>query len=84
MKYTVVYTSLADDLLAEIWLHAPNRQQVADASDLIQSSLKQDAHLQGQEHPNGWKVIAVPPLVATFRVSPDDRKVTVLAMFYRP
>jgi hypothetical protein len=84
MKYTVVYTSLADDLLATIWLNAADRQQVADASDRIQSILKWDAHLQGQAHPNRWRVLAVGSLIATFRVEPADRKVTVLAMFYRP
>ena len=78
MKYSVVNVPLADDQLAEIWLKASDRQVVADAFDRIESSLKNDAHLQGQQHPNGWRVITVAPLAVAFRVSEDDRLVTIV------
>jgi len=84
MKYTVVTVPVADHQLADIWLRAPDRQKVADAFNRIESMLKLDAYLQGREHPGGWRVIAEPPLVASFRVSEDDRLVKILSVAYRP
>ena len=66
MRYTVVNAPVADDQLAEIWLRAADRQAVADAFDRIESSLKHDAHLQGQSHPNGWHVITFSPWLSHF------------------
>jgi hypothetical protein len=83
MKYTVVTAPVADDQLAEIWLKATDRQAVADAFDRIEFSLKIDAHLQGQEHPNGWRVITVTPLAVAFRVSEGDRLVRILSVAFR-
>jgi len=84
MKYTVVNAPVADEQLADIWLNAMHRQDVADAFNSIESSLKRDAHLQGREHPNGWRVLIVPPLAVTFRVSVEDRLVRILSVAYRP
>jgi hypothetical protein len=84
MKYTVVSTPIADHQLAEIWLQAPNRQEVADALDKIESQLRQNADQQGRLHPNGWRVLSHPPLVVTFKVSNDDRKVTIISVHLLP
>lgn len=84
MKYTVVSAPVADQQLADIRLKATDRQGVANAFNRIESSLKYDAHLQGREHPNGWRVVIVPPLIASFRVSEDDRLVNILSVAYRP
>lgn len=84
MKFTVVATELADDQLARIWLQAPDRQQVADACNRIESLLKNDPHLAGRLHPGGWRVIAEPPVIVSFRVSEDDRLVKILSVAYRP
>ncbi|MEX2176118.1 MAG: hypothetical protein WD872_17280 [Pirellulaceae bacterium] len=84
MKYTVVTTTIADYQLAAIWLYASNRQQVADAFDRLEASLKLDAHLQGRHHPDGWRVTAHSPIVITFRVSEPDRLATILSVHYRP
>jgi hypothetical protein len=84
MKYTVVNAPVADHQLADIWLKAPDRQNVADAFNRIESLLKHDAHLKGREHPDGWRGLIEPPLAVTFRVSDDDRLVTIMSVFYRP
>jgi hypothetical protein len=84
MKYTVVNAPVADHQLANIWLQAPDRLKIADAFNRIESVLKRDAHLQGREHPGGWRVIAEPPLIVSFRVSEDDRLVRILSVAYRP
>jgi hypothetical protein len=84
MKYTVVNAPVADEQLADIWIEAKDRQGVADAFNRIESSLRHDAQLQGREHPNGWRVLIVPPLAVTFRVSEDDRLVRIMSVAYRP
>jgi hypothetical protein len=84
MKYTVVNAPVADHQLANIWLTATDRQQVADSFNRIELSLKHDAHLQGRDHPSGWRVISVAPLVVSFCFSEDDRLVKILSVDYRP
>jgi len=84
MKYTVVSAPLAEKQLADIWLTAADRQGVADTFNRIESSLKHDAHLQGRQHPDGWRGIIEPPLAVTFRVSQEDRLVRIMSVFYRP
>jgi len=84
MKYTVVNAPIADEQLADIWLKATDRQGVSDAFNRIESSLKNDAHLQGRQHPSGWRVMMMPPLVVAFRVSEDDRLVRILSVVRRP
>jgi hypothetical protein len=84
MKYTVVTTSVADYQLADLWLRAPARQCVAGAFDHFEAMLKHDAHLLGCLHPDGWRVLAEPPIVVSFRVSEDDRLARILSVDYRP
>jgi len=83
MKYTVVNAPVADHPLADVWLKAADRQGVADAFDRIESLLKNDAHLQGRQHPNGWRVLTVLPLTAAFHVSEEDRLVRILSVAIR-
>ena len=83
MRFTVVNAPVADQQLADIWLNASDRQSVADAFNRIESSLKNDAHLQGQQHPSGWRVLTAPPLAVAFRVSEDDRLVRILSVALR-
>lgn len=83
MKYTVVTTPVADHQLAEIWMSAADRQLVANTFDRIETMLKCDAHLQGRFHPDGWRVLSLPPLAVTFRVSEEDRLAKILAVYTR-
>jgi hypothetical protein len=83
MKFTVVNAPVADQQLAELWVEATDRQSVADAFNRIESSLKNNAHLQGRLHPNGWRVMIVPPLAVAFRVSEEDRLVTIISVARR-
>ena len=57
MKYTVVSAPFADYQLASIWLRAKNRQQVTDASNRIESLLKQDADRLGRLRPDGLRAL---------------------------
>jgi hypothetical protein len=84
MKYTVVTSAVADHQLIEIWLNAPDRQRAASAFNRIEYLLKHDAHLLGREHPGGWRALFLPPFAVTFRVSEEDRMVTILSVYYKP
>jgi hypothetical protein len=84
MKHTVVFSLLADHQLADIWLRATDRQQVTDAANHIEELLRHDPDRRGEARPNGWRILVVGPLAATFEVSADDRKVTVLSIRYNP
>lgn len=84
MKYTVVSTPLADLQLTEIWLKAANPQDVTDASDRIEALLRNDPDRLGELRRDGRRVIVLPPLIVTFDVIQDDRKVIVRSIRYRP
>jgi hypothetical protein len=84
MKYSVVWKPFAEYQLGSIWLRVSDQQAVADASDEIERMLRRDPERFGEPDANGWRIIAVPPLVATFEVSTEDRKATVLSIRYRP
>ena len=84
MKYTVVATICADYQLADIGLRASDRQVVTDASDRIERLLKSDPEQRGELRPDGFRSLVIHPLIATFEVSQDDRKVTVRSILYRP
>lgn len=84
MKYSVVWRPFAQHQLATIWLRAADRQSVTDASDEIDRHLRRDADQIGTPDERGWRILVVPPLVATFEVSVADCKATVLAVRYNP
>jgi hypothetical protein len=83
MKYSVVWKPFAEYQLGSIWLRVSDRQAVADASDEIERMLRYDPERFGEPDESGWRIIAVPPLVATFEVSPNDCTATVLSIRYR-
>jgi hypothetical protein len=83
MKYTVVSTPLADLQLAEIWLQALDRQQVADASNEIHTMLRNDPEHTGRVRASGRRVVILKPLEATFEVKALDKLVTIVSIrFY--
>ena len=42
--------------------------------------LRENPDQRGELRPNGWRLLVVGPLAATFAVIPDDRKVIVLSL----
>ena len=76
MKYTVAWMPSAQDELTKIWLAASDRQAVADAADAIDQELATDADQKGTPY-GTRRLFDIHPLVVSFKVSPDDRLVTV-------
>ena len=77
MTFTVVWMPRALDLLADIWIRAPDRRGVADAANRIDRTLRVDAHRKGQPLGRG-RLLIDDPLAVTFTVDPGDRMVKVL------
>ena len=79
-RFTVSWRPEVQADLAEIWLVAADRREIAQAADRIDELLAKDPAHQGTELHEGLRAIAVDPLVAYFTVSEEDRLVTVWAV----
>jgi hypothetical protein len=60
--YTVEYTSVAEDQLADVWVQAPDRQAVTAAEAHIHQSLARDPLGQGVAVAEGLHKLTVAPL----------------------
>jgi plasmid stabilization system protein ParE len=78
MDGTVVWLPDAETELAAIWLSSSERNLVTVAADQIDARLRHDPENVGESRSEGRRVLIVPPLVAFYRVNPDDRIVRVV------
>jgi plasmid stabilization system protein ParE len=81
MRYTVVWSVAAQNELARIWLQASDRQAVTKAANRIDAILAVSPETKGEEFYRD-RLIVDPPLHVVFAVSPDDRRVEVLHIWY--
>jgi hypothetical protein len=63
--------------LADLWLAAPDRRAVTDAEAQIDARLRQDPYRHGRHLREGLYRIDVPPLIATFTIESQQRRVIV-------
>jgi hypothetical protein len=80
MRYTVVWAPDAENRLADLYYHAPDKAAVTAASNEIDRVLANDADRKGQPL-NGDRFLSIPPLTVVFVVSPDDRLVEVREVY---
>jgi hypothetical protein len=83
MTYTVVWINSALDELAELWNTAEDRQDVTNAANRIDASLRSHPYLHSESQEQDLRIQFVPPLAVLFEVSDADRKVVVRAV-WRP
>lgn len=81
MKFTVAWAPVAERRLAELWLAAPDREVVANASDVIDQQLAERPHLVGESRGAGQRLLIESPLAVLFEVQMDDRYVLVRAVW---
>ena len=81
MRYTVGWLPSAIDELGTIWNEAVDRRAVTQAADQIDHLLKTSSQARGNDV-EGTFQFAIFPLRVYFRVSPEDRKVTVFEVFH--
>jgi hypothetical protein len=77
-RYTVVWESNAQDVLARVWMISPDRPAVTAAAQFIGVELSQDAASQGIVIAEGLRALLAPPLRALFAVNEGDRIVEVV------
>jgi len=80
IRYTLRWTTDAEDQLAGIWMKAADRPDVNDAQQRIDAELEFDAHRKGDEVAEGLRQLTIPPLRAYFEIDEDGRQVQVTAV----
>jgi lipoyl synthase len=78
VKFTVVWSHSALKELGDIWLASSDRASVTKASAKIDRQLKADPLSAGESRGGRLRILIAPPLSVLFKVSLDDRMVTVL------
>jgi len=77
MRRTVTWEPVAENQLINLWIQAPDQQDVADASNRIEQALKRDAKRKGQ--PLGrFRTYRDDPLAVLYLVLPDDCMVKIV------
>jgi hypothetical protein len=79
-RYTVVWHQLALDELADLWVQAPDRGAITQATSAIDHELADDPATKGRRVSERSRELTVPPLHVLFRVQTDDRKVEVFSI----
>ncbi len=77
MKFTVVWTPTAAQLLASIWLAAPDRQSVTDAADRLDSELRRNPTNESTLASDGSRSMTIHPLTIRIDLFDDDCRVVV-------
>lgn len=83
MKFVVRWKQDASDDLASIWLDAESsaRGKVTASAREIDRLLQTNPYGQGESREGDLRVMFVPPLAASFRVTPGADKVEVLRIW---
>jgi hypothetical protein len=81
VKYTVEWTPIAQNHLAEIWMSAPDRMSITRAAKALDALLQVDAHELGESRFGATRIVFASPLACYVDVIMDDRKVSVLAVW---
>jgi hypothetical protein len=80
MKFTVLWRQVAENKLANMWLHESDRAEVAAAADAVDQLLGMDPLAQGESREGNKRILLYPPLAVLYQVSVDDRIVHVLTI----
>jgi hypothetical protein len=81
MKYTVVWNRRATNDLAQLWMDAENRSDIAAASNAIDEQLSRDPFLEKCEVVNRIGALIMKPLGVDYWISEGNRVVTVYAVW---
>lgn len=82
MKYTVIWTTQAEQHLAAVWLAASDRNAVTIAAHELEQDLQRDPIRLGESRRSGIDRVELrPPLGISFTVVADDLTVYVTAVW---
>jgi hypothetical protein len=77
MSYTVTFTPDARDALAEMWMNAADKEDLARAADEMERQLASDPFAVGESRVVDIRIVIVPPLAAYYDARKADRLVKV-------
>jgi plasmid stabilization system protein ParE len=77
MKYTVVWTDVAEKELALIWQQAEDRAGITSAAYRIEQELRRRPEVIGEEF-YGDRIVQYGPLAVAYEFEQDDRLVRVI------
>ncbi|MBI1902894.1 MAG: hypothetical protein HYS13_17495 [Planctomycetia bacterium] len=78
MNYTVVWSSVAERELANLWLNAGDRDVITRAAYAMDKELRADPENAGESRSEGRRIVFAAPVAAVYFVFEDDRRVEVL------
>jgi hypothetical protein len=86
MRYTVLWTPMAEQDLAELWLDSADREAIRSAADTLDRLLSVDAQVRGESRYESLRVVHAVPLGVDIDVDEENRMVWVLRVwrFARP
>jgi hypothetical protein len=76
MRFTVIWSQVAQNQLAELWMNATDQSAVTRASHRIDQLLAIDPDQQGDDFYGDW-LLVVPPLQVVYRIVTDDMQVVI-------
>lgn len=83
MSYTVLWLPTAEAALARLWeRNLSARAEITGAAFQIDKTLHSEPVEAGESRPDNLRILLVPPLGASFRVSADNRMVWVGEVWY--
>jgi len=77
MKWTVVFKSPSDNLLAELWTIGPDRADITKAANRIDWLLRHYPLDVGESRDEDVRILVEPPLAVLYTVSEADFLVSV-------
>ena len=76
-RFTVTWSSEAEDELVELWLNASDRNEISASVQAIDLALGSDAASKGEAVAEGLRAFNAPPLRVLFVARESDRVVNV-------
>jgi plasmid stabilization system protein ParE len=81
MKFTVEWSPVAEQRLAELWNSALDRKELTDAANAIDQALAQDPKLLNGGRPDGTCSFFMPPVGVLFHIDEFNHVVRVLKVW---
>ena len=81
MIYTVTWSPSAEADLAELWMRAPDPAAFTRSANKVDAILKSDPYSHSESRSGEDRILLVAPVGILFKVSENDRKVKVFAVW---
>lgn len=69
MRFIIIWSPRAEQMLAAAWLNSPQRDEITRASFLLENRLQRAADTYGESRPNGVRIAFERPLGIRYRLN---------------